>query len=58
MNDNRIEGTKHQIKGTVKEGAGKLTGDTSQEIEGNLEKNAGKVQKEIGKAQDDLTDDD
>jgi uncharacterized protein YjbJ (UPF0337 family) len=58
MNDNRIEGTKHQIKGTVKEGAGKLTGDTSQEIEGKVEKNAGKLQKEVGKTQEDLTDDD
>lgn len=58
MNDNRVEGTKHEIKGAVKEGAGKLTGDTSQEISGNLEKNAGKLQDDIGQAQDDISDDD
>jgi uncharacterized protein YjbJ (UPF0337 family) len=58
MNDNRIEGTKHQIKGTVKEGVGKLTGDTPKQVAGNVEKNAGKVQKELGKAQDEIRDED
>lgn len=56
MNDNRIEGTKHEVKGAVKEGVGKLTGDTSQQVEGNLEKNAGKLQDKAGKVQDDLED--
>jgi uncharacterized protein YjbJ (UPF0337 family) len=56
MNDDRIEGTKHQIKGTVKEGVGKLTGDTPKEVAGNLEKNAGKVQNQVGKAEDEIHD--
>lgn len=56
MNDNRIEGTKHEVKGAVKEGVGKLTGDTSKQVEGNLEKNAGKVQNKVGQAQDDIKD--
>jgi len=56
MNDDRIEGTKHEIKGTVKEGVGKLTGDTSKEVAGNLEKNAAKVQNKVGKVEDDLDD--
>jgi uncharacterized protein YjbJ (UPF0337 family) len=37
----------------LKESVGKLTDNQSQRIEGNLEKNAGKVQKEFGKATDD-----
>jgi uncharacterized protein YjbJ (UPF0337 family) len=56
MNDNRIEGTKHEVKGAVKEGVGKLTGNTSKEVAGNLEKNAGKVQKNVGQAQDEIDD--
>ena len=52
MDKNRTEGAKHQIKGTAKEVAGKVTGNHTRELAGNLEKNAGKVQKEIGKAND------
>jgi len=52
-NTNRVKGAGHEIKGAVKEGVGKVTGNQSQRLEGNLEKNAGKVQKEVGKATDD-----
>jgi uncharacterized protein YjbJ (UPF0337 family) len=52
MDKNRIEGTKHEIKGGVKEAAGKVTGNHAREMAGNLEKNAGKIQKEVGKAND------
>jgi uncharacterized protein YjbJ (UPF0337 family) len=52
MGSNRTEGTKHQVKGSVKEGVGKLTGDTSKEFEGKAEKNLGKGQKEVGKKTD------
>ena len=52
MDKNRTEGTKHEIKGAVKEGVGKLTGNKTKEVAGNIEKNAGKVQKEVGKAAD------
>lgn len=54
MDRNRIEGTKHQVKGAIKEVAGKVTGNREQQIEGALEKNAGKVQKEVGKAADQI----
>lgn len=50
MDKNHEEGLKHQIKGGVKEAAGKVTGNPAREAAGNIEKNAGKVQKEIGKA--------
>jgi uncharacterized protein YjbJ (UPF0337 family) len=49
---NRSEGTKHQVKGGMKEGWGKATGNASKEAEGKLEKNLGKGQKEIGKKTD------
>jgi uncharacterized protein YjbJ (UPF0337 family) len=54
MDHNRIEGTKHEVKGAIKETAGKVTGDKTQQLQGNLEKNAGKVQKEAGKMADHL----
>lgn len=54
MDRNRIEGTKHEVKGAAKEMAGKVTGNKTQQFEGSLEKNAGKVQKEAGKAADHL----
>ena len=52
MDKNRTEGTKHEIKGAIKEGAGKVTGNKTKEVSGNIEKNVGKGQKEIGKAAD------
>lgn len=54
MDDNRKEGAKRELSGAVKEGVGKVTGDRSQQIEGNVEKNTGKVQREIGEAADDV----
>lgn len=44
----QAEGTFHQIKGNVKEIAGKLTGKPKLEADGNVEKNAGKVQEKVG----------
>jgi uncharacterized protein YjbJ (UPF0337 family) len=56
MDKNRIKGTAKQVKGSIKEAAGKLTGNTSLELEGDAEQLAGKVQKEYGKAKDRLRD--
>lgn len=56
MDDKRTDGLGHEVKGSIKEGAGKLTGDRSQQLEGNLEKNAGKLERGLGEAQDDLRD--
>jgi len=53
MDKNRKEGMKHEIKGGAKELAGKVTGNKVKEVAGNLEKNAGKVQHEVGKQADD-----
>ncbi len=52
MSDNRIEGAGHQAGGAIKEGFGKLTGDTKLQAEGLAEKTAGSVQNGVGKLQD------
>jgi uncharacterized protein YjbJ (UPF0337 family) len=52
MSDNRIEGAGHQAGGAVKEGFGKLTGDTKLQAEGLAEKTAASVQNSVGKLQD------
>ena len=56
MDDNRKEGAKREFSGAVKEGVGKATGDRSKELEGNIQKNTGKIQREIGEAADDVRD--
>jgi uncharacterized protein YjbJ (UPF0337 family) len=44
----QAEGTFHKIKGTIKEGAGKVSDNKELEAEGTGEKAAGKVQEKIG----------
>ena len=56
MDKDRIEGAAHQAKGAVKEGIGKLTGDTKTKAEGTAEKAAGKVQNAVGGAKDAVRD--
>ena len=52
MDHNRVDGTKHQVKGAVKQTVGKVTGDKLKEAAGAVEKLDGKFQKEVGKATD------
>ena len=54
MDDNRKEGAKRELSGAVMDGFGKVTGDRSQQLEGKIENNTGKVQREIGEAADDV----
>ena len=44
----KAEGTYHEVKGKVKEMAGKLTDNPKLEAEGTSEKIAGKTQEKIG----------
>ena len=44
----RAEGTFHEVKGKVKEAAGKLSDNPDLEAEGTGEKIAGKIQGKIG----------
>lgn len=52
MDKDRIEGAARSVKGSIKETAGKLTGDKKTETEGQADKAAGKVQNSIGGAKD------
>ncbi len=56
MDKNRIEGTAKQVKGSVKEAIGRVTGDKSTELEGAAEKNVGKVQRKAGEVADKVRD--
>lgn len=53
MDSNRKQGLKHEIKGAIKQAAGKVTGNKARELAGAAEKNLGKVQYAAGKAADD-----
>lgn len=52
MNENQVGGVSKQVKGAVKEGISKVTGNTLGQVEGKIEKEVGKVQKDMGDAQE------
>lgn len=54
MDKDRIKGSADQAKGTIKEGVGKMFGDTKLENEGKAEKAAGKVESAVGGLKDTL----
>jgi uncharacterized protein YjbJ (UPF0337 family) len=54
MDKDRIEGAAEQVKGKMKEVAGKVTGDTKLEGEGKADQVAGKVQNTVGGIKDTL----
>jgi uncharacterized protein YjbJ (UPF0337 family) len=54
MDRDRIKGSAKQIKGAVKEGAGKALGDAKLQGEGKADKTAGKVQNAVGGIKDAL----
>ena len=52
MHKDEIKGTAKDMKGSMKEAAGKATGDRDMEAEGATEKTMGKVQKGVGNLKD------
>jgi uncharacterized protein YjbJ (UPF0337 family) len=56
MDKDRIEGSAKQAGGAIKEGVGKMTGDTKMQAEGATEKATGKVQNAVGGAKDAIRD--
>jgi uncharacterized protein YjbJ (UPF0337 family) len=52
MDKDRIKGSAEQAKGSMKEAAGKVTGDTKLQGEGKADKAAGKVQSTVGGVKD------
>jgi uncharacterized protein YjbJ (UPF0337 family) len=49
-----MEGSANQAKGSIKQAAGKMTGDAKLQAEGTADKAKGKVQNAIGGAKDAL----
>lgn len=56
MDNDRIKGAAKEVKGSIKETAGKLTGNRETELEGTAEKTVGKVQRNVGEAKDQARD--
>lgn len=52
MDKDRIAGAAKQVKGSIKEAIGKVTGDAKLQAEGAADKVAGKAQNTIGGAKD------
>jgi uncharacterized protein YjbJ (UPF0337 family) len=53
----RIVGSAKNMGGKIKEGAGKLTGDSKLQAEGKADQVEGKVQNAVGGVKDSLKDD-
>ena len=58
MTEDRTRGKWDQVKGIIKEKAGKLTGDRSTEASGKLDQAKGKVETKIGDAKDTIRHED
>ena len=56
MDKNRIEGAAKELKGRIKEVAGKVMGNEKLEAEGKVDKAAGQVQGAVGKGKDAVKD--
>jgi uncharacterized protein YjbJ (UPF0337 family) len=52
MNENQTHGVTKEVKGAVTEGVSKVTGNTLGQVEGKIEKEVGKAQKDLGDAQE------
>ena len=52
--EDRVQGSAKQMKGNLKEGAGKVLGDSKLQAEGKADKAEGKVQNAIGGLKDAL----
>ena len=48
----KLKGSFHEVKGTIKEKVGKATNDRELKVEGKAEKNAGKMQQRVGDAKE------
>jgi uncharacterized protein YjbJ (UPF0337 family) len=52
VDKDRVEGTGDQVKGSVKKGAGEVTGNERLESEGSSQKSKGKLEEGWGKTKD------
>ena len=52
MDKDRVEGSAKQVKGAIKDAAGKVIGDSKLQAEGKADKAEGKVQNTVGGIKD------
>jgi uncharacterized protein YjbJ (UPF0337 family) len=52
MNKDQVKGVAEKAKGKVNEVVGRATGDTKQEVKGNVQQAVGEVQKKYGDAKE------
>ena len=52
MDKDRLRGAAKEVSGSIKEAAGKITGDRETEAKGKVEKNVGTAQNAFGKVKD------
>jgi uncharacterized protein YjbJ (UPF0337 family) len=57
MDRDRSEGSMKTMKGRLKEGLGKILGDSKMEAEGKIDKAEGKIQNTVGGIKDSLRKD-
>lgn len=58
MDSDRIKGMGDQAKGSLKDAAGKITGDSKLQAEGKMDKAKGKAENAVGGVKDSLRDTD
>ena len=58
MDNDRIKGMGDQAKGSMKDAAGKITGDSKLQAEGKMDKAKGKIENAVGGMKESLRDDD
>ena len=56
VDKDRVEGSAKNIGGKIKEGFGKLTGDSKTEAEGKMDQTEGRVQNTVGGIKDSVRD--
>ncbi|HZT56650.1 MAG TPA: CsbD family protein [Burkholderiaceae bacterium] len=56
MNKDQVKGRVEQVKGSIKEAAGKVVGNEKLEAEGKVDKAAGKTQAVYGDLKEDVKD--
>ena len=56
VDENRVEGAWDKVKGNVKEGIGKITGDEKTQAEGKADQVKGKTESTVGGAKDTVRD--
>ncbi|MEQ1770113.1 MAG: CsbD family protein [Devosia sp.] len=52
MHKDQVQGAGKEVRGAIKEAAGKVTGDAKLQVDGKLDKAEGAVQRKVGDAKE------